>query len=98
MVAHIIVWGFKRVQGRVGVLRVSQGPLRSDGNGRSLTLFEITRRGSKSYVCARRKDPLVALPVICSALNEAACADFVAGYGWAYVVPCEHGGLTFMRA
>jgi hypothetical protein len=47
---------------------------------------------------ARRKDPLVVVASHCSALNEAACADFVAGYGRAYVVPCEHGGLTFKCA
>ena len=38
-VAHIICWWSEGVQGGVGVLRASQSLLRSNGNGRSLTLL-----------------------------------------------------------
>jgi hypothetical protein len=38
-VAHIFCWGSEGVQGGVGVLKASQSPLRSNGNGRSLTPF-----------------------------------------------------------
>ena len=47
---------------------------------------------------ARRKDPLVVVASHLLSAEEAACADFVAGYGRAYVVPCGHGGLTFKCA